>query len=254
MTTPDPIHPASGDLEAAIERIQHNRAVWEDEPDGAVMVHNMDLATILAAIRTAPPATAAGVGEEWEAPAFAPLTPEMRALQAQLKANNYAHRPVVLGEPGDAILTAMKDAELPHRGHWKARLTAVYKTVLSFGKSPIDCTRCSRGEMPNMSFDDGSWVEVGAVAGGANEHGMNGWLELIEHGADGTEKRREYVATDSPLYTTPASHDALLARVREDVAWAVERFGMWKAPTSNQEDALARLRALLANLDAEVGR
>ena len=68
---------------------------------------------------------------------------------------------------------------------------------------PVACPACYRGEVFGLSTDDGFWVEMGASAGGAHEHGMNGWLELIEHNPDGTEKRREYVATDSPLYTRP---------------------------------------------------
>jgi hypothetical protein len=59
------------------------------------------------------------------------------------------------------------------------------------------CSACYRGEVFGLSTDDGFWVEMGASAGGAHAHGMNGWLELIEHHPDGTEKRREYVATDS---------------------------------------------------------
>lgn len=68
---------------------------------------------------------------------------------------------------------------------------------------PVACPACYRGEVFGLATDDGFWVEMGASAGGAHEHGMNGWLELIEHHPDGTEKRREYVATDSPLYTRP---------------------------------------------------
>ena len=70
---------------------------------------------------------------------------------------------------------------------------------------PVACPACCRGEVFGLSTDDGFWVEMGASAGGAHEHGMNGWLELIEHHPDGTEKRREYVATDSPLYTRPVA-------------------------------------------------
>lgn len=68
---------------------------------------------------------------------------------------------------------------------------------------PVACPACYRGEVFGLATDDGFWVEMGASAGGAHEHGMNGWLELIEHNPDGTEKRREYVATDSPIYTRP---------------------------------------------------
>lgn len=70
---------------------------------------------------------------------------------------------------------------------------------------PVACPACCRGEVFGLSTDDGFWVEMGASAGGAHEHGMNGWLELIEHYPDGTQKRREYVATDSPLYTRPVA-------------------------------------------------
>ena len=68
----------------------------------------------------------------------------------------------------------------------------------------VACPRCDRGEVFGMSTDDGFWVEMGSVAGGANEHGMNGWLELIEHHPDGHEVRREYVAKDSPLQLQPS--------------------------------------------------
>ena len=74
----------------------------------------------------------------------------------------------------------------------EARFAACYEN----GAHP-DCHRCYRGEVPNMSDDSGLWVEMGAVAGGANEHGLRGWIELIEHHPDGRTVRREYIATDS---------------------------------------------------------
>lgn len=87
-----------------------------------------------------------------------------------------------------------------------AILSALRKPASLTGEGePVACPACCRGEVFGLSTDDGFWVEMGASAGGAHEHGMNGWLELIEHHPDGTEKRREYVATDSPLYTRPVA-------------------------------------------------
>ena len=62
-----------------------------------------------------------------------------------------------------------------------------------------------------MSDDSGFWVEFSSVAGGANEHGMNGWLELVEHWPDGRDVRREYVAKDSPLYAAPIADKLRIA-------------------------------------------
>lgn len=73
------------------------------------------------------------------------------------------------------------------------------------------CTRCDRGEVFGMSDDSGFWVEFSSVAGGANEHGMNGWLELVEHWPDGRDVRREYVAKDSPLYAAPSADKLRIA-------------------------------------------
>ena len=87
-----------------------------------------------------------------------------------------------------------------------AILSALRKPASLTGEGePVACPACYRGEVFGLATDDGFWVEMGASAGGANEHGMNGWLELIEHHPDGTQKRREYVATDSPLYTRPVA-------------------------------------------------
>lgn len=73
----------------------------------------------------------------------------------------------------------------------------------------IECDACKRGEVRHFSTDDGFWVEITTSAGGANEHGLNGWIETLEHYPDGSTKRREYVATDSPaLSTTPARAEA----------------------------------------------
>lgn len=69
------------------------------------------------------------------------------------------------------------------------------------------CPSCARGEVRHFSTDDGFWLEIECSAGGANEHGLNGWFSTIEHHPDGSTKRREYVATDSPAYPalTPPS-------------------------------------------------
>lgn len=91
-------------------------------------------------------------------------------------------------------------AEIERLAADNARL---YRTILPDG-SHRECPKCYRGEISGC--DDGSWIELGCMAGGANAHGMNGWLELIEHEADGTERRREYVATDSPLYGRPTAN------------------------------------------------
>ena len=77
------------------------------------------------------------------------------------------------------------------------------------GETREQCAACSRGEVTHFSTDDGFWVEITTSAGGANEHGLNGWFETLEHYPDGSTKRREYVATDSPaLSTTPARAEA----------------------------------------------
>ena len=77
------------------------------------------------------------------------------------------------------------------------------------GETREQCAACSRGEVTHFSTDDGFWVEITTSAGGANEHGLNGWFETLEHYPDGLTKRREYVATDSPaLSTTPARAEA----------------------------------------------
>lgn len=72
-----------------------------------------------------------------------------------------------------------------------------------------ECDACKRGEVRHFSTDDGFWIEITTSAGGANEHGLNGWFETLEHYPDGSTKRREYVAMDSPaLATTPARAEA----------------------------------------------
>lgn len=77
------------------------------------------------------------------------------------------------------------------------------------GETREQCAACSRGEVTHFSTDDGFWVEITTSAGGANEHGLNGWFETLEHYLDGSTKRREYVATDSPaLSATPARAEA----------------------------------------------
>lgn len=77
------------------------------------------------------------------------------------------------------------------------------------GETREQCAACSRGEVTHFSTDDGFWVEITTSAGGANEHGLNGWFETLEHYPDGSAKRREYVATDSPaLSATPARAEA----------------------------------------------
>lgn len=86
------------------------------------------------------------------------------------------------------------------------------------------CTRCDRGEVFGMSDDSGFWVEFSSVAGGANEHGMNGWLELVEHWPDGRDVRREYIAKDSPLYAAPSA-DKLLDALR-DQSWGLRCFNI----------------------------
>jgi hypothetical protein len=86
------------------------------------------------------------------------------------------------------------------------------------------CSACYRGEVFGLSTDDGFWVEMGASAGGAHAPGMNGWLELIEHHPDGTEKRREYVATDSLPYARPSVVPAELAELS-----AKATQGPWRA-------------------------
>jgi hypothetical protein len=88
------------------------------------------------------------------------------------------------------------------------------------------CPACYRGEVFGLSVDNGFWVEMGASAGGANAHGMNGWLELIEHYPDGREVRREYVATDSPLYASRALAD----RLEQREGWR----GIESAPTDGR--------------------
>ena len=64
------------------------------------------------------------------------------------------------------------------------------------------CPSCARGEVRHFSTDDGFWLEIECSAGGTNEHGLNGWFSTIEHYPDGSSKRREYVATDSPVHLT----------------------------------------------------
>lgn len=85
---------------------------------------------------------------------------------------------------------------------------------------PVECPACYRGEVFGLSLDDGFWVEMGAVAGGANEHGANGWIELIEHYPDGRNVRREYVAKDSPLYAHP--HRLTVEEVEPTLFWDAE--------------------------------
>lgn len=100
----------------------------------------------------------------------------------------------VCGGLPDAICDGLAHPTEPAaRDGGEARFAACYEN----GAHP-DCHRCYRGEVPNMSDDSGLWVEMGAVAGGANEHGLRGRVELIEHHPDGRTVRREYVATDSP--------------------------------------------------------
>lgn len=84
-----------------------------------------------------------------------------------------------------------------------ARPAAPTQSVAQTGE--VECEVCKRGEVRHFSMDDGFWVEITTSAGGANEHGLNGWIETLEHYPDGLTKRREYVATDSPaLSTIPA--------------------------------------------------
>ena len=98
-----------------------------------------------------------------------------------------------------------------------------------------NCHRCYRGEVPNMADDSGFWVEMGAVAGGANEHGLRGWIEMIEHHPDGREVRREYVATDSPLYPPPEA----------SVSPGTERSGVnQSSPAPQGEDGWSELERL----------
>lgn len=77
------------------------------------------------------------------------------------------------------------------------------RALLAGPPEPSVCPACYRGEVFGLSTDDGFWVEMGSSAGGANPHGMNGWIELIEHHPDGRNVRREYIATDSPLASRP---------------------------------------------------
>lgn len=77
------------------------------------------------------------------------------------------------------------------------------RTLLAGPPEPSACPACYRGEVFGLSTDGGFWVEMGSSAGGANPHGMNGWIELIEHHPDGRNVRREYIATDSPLASCP---------------------------------------------------
>ena len=83
----------------------------------------------------------------------------------------------------------------------------------------VECEVCKRGEVRHFSMDDGFWVEITTSAGGANEHGLNGWIETLEHYPDGLTKRREYVATDSPALSTiparPAAPTQSAARTGE---------------------------------------
>lgn len=86
------------------------------------------------------------------------------------------------------------------------------RTLLAGPPEPSACPACYRGEVFGLSTDDGFWVEMGSSAGGANPHGINGWIELIEHHPDGRNVRREYIATDSPLASRPEPSV-------EEVAW-----------------------------------
>lgn len=98
-----------------------------------------------------------------------------------------------------------------------ARPSAPTQSAAQTGE--VECEVCKRGEVRHFSMDDGFWVEITTSAGGANEHGLNGWIETLEHYPDGLTKRREYVATDSPALSTiparPAAPTQSAARTGE---------------------------------------
>jgi hypothetical protein len=96
------------------------------------------------------------------------------------------------------------------------------------------CKRCARGEIER--YDDESWVELGASAGGAHELGMWGWLQLIFHEANGSTIYREYVATDAAPSSqieavqpvAPAIDREAVARVIDPISWETADKGAGK--------------------------
>lgn len=78
-----------------------------------------------------------------------------------------------------------------------------------------------------MSLDDGSWFEFEGVAGGANKHGLFGKIYLIEHHADGSTSRREYVGKHSPAFVAQGDL-AVAIKALEPFARAAGKLdGLW---------------------------
>ena len=114
-----------------------------------------------------------------------------------------AHGVPVMTFEGKPVYTTSREAEAIYLAMLAARPSAPTQSAAQTGE--VECEVCKRGEVRHFSMDDGFWVEITTSAGGANEHGLNGWIETLEHYPDGLTKRREYVATDSPaLSTIPA--------------------------------------------------
>ena len=136
--------------------------------------------------------------------------------------------------------TLSKDIRQKATDEARSYLYDLRHTPQPSGETREQCAACSRGEVTHFSTDDGFWVEITTSAGGANEHGLNGWFETLEHYLDGSTKRREYVATDSPaLSATPARAEAL----SEDDARRrlIQRIEQWDGETEYDAEDIASL-------------
>ena len=120
------------------------------------------------------------------------------------------------------------------------------RALLAGPPEPSVCPACYRGEVFGLSTDDGFWVEMGSSAGGANPHGMNGWIELIEHHPDGRNVRREYIATDSPLASRPDGWRGIESAPTHRPFWARKSNGeialCWRHNPSSRTDEVVTWR------------